>query len=155
MNLIGDIVKSDVGIITVIASPGTIFKSEKFTEVGPDQLNDYVRNWLSRLSNELLSVPIQRQIEVQQQELQNILNQLNDIPQEYFSKEEGEYVKHKLEELEERLTKNLQDTITVKTELRDKTNAIANDISLLRSNIEILNKRGWIKALATRTFDWA
>lgn len=154
LNVAEPVYRSEVTAL-VIASPGVMFKTEKFQDVATTQLNEHVKTWLSRLTNELLSVPIQRQIDAQHQEIQQILGQLNDIPQEYFSKEEGEKVKAKLEDLEARLVKNLGETITDKKELEQKTKAIVQDIAVLKDTVQVLNKPGWAKALVTRTFDWA
>jgi hypothetical protein len=154
LNVAEPVYRPDVTAL-VFASPGIMFKTERFQDVTTSQLNEHVKTWLTRLINELMSVPVQRQIEEQHQEIQQIIGQLDNIPQEYFSKDEGERVKAKLEDLEARLVKNLGETITDKKELEEKTNVIVQDIAVLKETIQVLNKPGWAKALVTRTFDWA
>jgi hypothetical protein len=153
MYLSGDVVQGEVEI-TVTASPGEIFKREKTENVRPNQLNSHIKAWLTRLINELVSVPIQRQIEEQQREIENILGQLDDVPKEYFSRQEAEDLRFRLEEMEARLTSNLQETVTNQAELKTRVKAISDDMAILKENINVLNKRGWAKSLVTRTFEW-
>jgi hypothetical protein len=153
MRVSGDVIKEDVRV-TISMCPGTIFKREKASAITPDMLNEQIKLWLVRLSNELSSIPIQREVAEQRERLENILEQLQDIPKEYFSKEEGERLKSKLEELEDRLTANLANTVEDQAQVQSKVEVIISDISLLKENVAILNKQGWAKSFVTRTFEW-
>lgn len=154
MALDGEVVQGDVAI-EVVACPGGMFKRERYEGVKPAQLNEHIKNWLQRLSNELSSVPIQRQVEEQQREIQHILEQLEDVPKEYFTKQEAEGLRLKLEEMEARLVDNLQSSIANQTELDKKVKSITSDMSYLKENMATLNKQGWAKSFVRRTFEWA
>lgn len=154
MFLAGAIVPTDVEV-SIVFCPGGMFRRERVDKVQTAQLEQHIKNWLSRLSNELASIPVQRQIEEQQAEIQNILGQLDDISRDYLTREEAEKIGKKLDEMEARLTNNLQETLTNQTELEGKVKAISNDMSLLKENMTILNKRGWAKSFVARTFEWA
>ncbi len=141
--------------MTIIASPGSVFKKERYDQIHSSKLSDHIKAWLSRLSNELASIPVQRQIEEQRQEIQQILTQLDDLPNEYFSKQEADVLRSRLDALEASLTDNLKETATNQRELQIKVKAITDDVNGLKENINVLNKRGWAKSLVTRTFEWA
>jgi len=132
-----------------------MFTTERIGAVWANQLNGYIKDWLKRLDEELSSIPLQRQIEEQHQEIQLIFEQLRDIPKDFISKQEAEGLSARLDELETRLTKNLQETVADQAELETKIKTISDDMSLLKENMNVLNKRNWAKALVTRTFEWA
>lgn len=140
--------------VQIIASPGVIFKTERI-DAHTRELNDQITSWLTRLGNELASIPIHRQLEEQQLEIQNILEQLDDIPRDYLTKPEAEQLAAKLDDMEARLTKNLQESVTNQAELQTKVETISNDMSVLKEDLKVLSKRGWAKSFVTRTFEWS
>ena len=84
-----------------------------------------------------------------------MFEQHGNIPTDYFSRQEAEHLRNRLDELEARLKQNLQDTIEDQTEMQTRIDELANEMSVLKENVDVLNKRGWAKALVTRTFEWA
>ncbi len=154
MPLVDEVVTEPV-YAAITASPGKIFDKEATASVNAVALEDHIRAWLQRLDDELSSIPVQRQLEEQQQEIDKLCEQLGNIPKDYFSRQEAEYLKGRLDDLEARLTENLRAATEDQTELQTKIDEISNDMSALKDNIDVLNKRGWAKALVTRTFEWA
>lgn len=140
---------------TITTTPGHMLITESVSNVRATELSDYIKNWLHRLDEELSSIPLQRQLEEQHKEIEFIFQQLNEIPNDFISKQEAESLRFRLDDLEERLTKNLQETVTDQKELENKIKAISDDMSALKENMNVLNKRGWAKSLVTRTFEWA
>src|SRR5215217_3943501 len=140
--------------VEIVASPGNIFNKERF-ETTVRSLSDQIQNWLSRLASELSSVPVQRQVEEQRQQIQDILNELADFPKEYFSQEEAEAVGSKLDDLEARLIKNLEENETNRQLLESKIKTIEADMAMLKDNIQVLNKAGWAKSLVIRAYEWS
>ena len=140
--------------VALTLCPGHIFEQESFN-VRASALTDNIKNWLSRLRNELASIPIQREMEEQRRQILDIVKQLDDVPGEYFSKQEAEAVKAKLEDLESRLIKNLEETETNRKEAKEKIKIITDDMAVLKNDMQILSKKGWAKSLMTRTFEWA
>ena len=39
--------------------------------------------------------------------------------------------------------------------MQTRIDELANEMSVLKENVDVLNKRGGAKALGTRTFEWA
>jgi len=140
--------------VEIVANPGNIFNKERF-ETTVRYLNDQIEHWLSRLANELSSVPIQRQVEEQRQQIQDILNQLGDFPKEYFSQQEAETVRGKLDDLEARLIKNLEENETNRQGLEAKIKTIEADMIVLKDNMQVLNKGGWAKSFVIRAYEWS
>jgi len=69
MTLSEDAIQGEVYFFLTV-SPGDMFMKEAAKYVKPKELEDYIKAWLQRLDDELSSVPIQRQLEEQRQEIE-------------------------------------------------------------------------------------
>jgi antirestriction protein ArdC len=98
--------------------------------------------------------PIVRQVEEQERLLDDLMQQVQGLPDEYFSKDEAQDLVRRLEELEHRLSDNLAANINDKAQLNSQIQAIVSDIQMLKDNIGSLKKPGWAKALMVRAAEW-
>lgn len=134
--------------------PGEMFESETLSIDDSSGLLTVIKKWISRVDAEIKNLPLRREIELQQQQIAEILEQLEDIPGTYFSKEEGETLREKLAELEQKLIDNQKTATQEAATLKANTEQIVKDMSVLKASIDTLSKKGWTKAFVSRTFEW-
>lgn len=140
--------------IAITNCPGEVFDNEQFGIESTSMLLPSIRDWLKRVQAEIKNIPIQRELEQQQQQIQDILTKLEDLPNEYFSREEGDSLKQKLDELEARLVDNLKNSEKQESEVRASVAGIVKDMNVLKENIATMNKRSWAGAFTVRALEW-
>lgn len=140
--------------ITVESSPGELFQKESLSFDGTTSLLVGVKAWSQRLNQELISAPIQRKIAAQQIEIDQLLESMEDLADEYFSREEGEELRRRLDALEEQLSAAAKQTIPDEKELANALDRIHNDIEDLKVQSDRLRKPGWFKLSALRALQW-
>jgi chromosome segregation ATPase len=128
--------------------------TEEVAYTSKTELLSGITEWVIRVRNELRAIPIYRKIETQQQELEEMLKQFSDLPNEYFSQEEAEKLKQKLEQMEEQLKQSLEQSIADKKELEEKVKSLHADMETLRQNLQVLKKRGWVNSLLVKAANW-
>ena len=137
------------------ASPGELSAVEPVGFKGLDGLREGIAEWLKRLRTELQTEPVIRQFAEQEQALADLLQQVQDLPDVYFSKEEAQDLVRRLEELERQLAENLSQNVADKNELASRVAAIHADIEMLKQNVGNIKKPGWARALVIRAAEWA
>jgi hypothetical protein len=137
----------------VITCPGSTYNLE-VDRVSSEELATCIRTWLKRIETELLEAPYKRDLRDQQEQINKIVEQFQDLPNGYFTREEGDALRQKLADLEERLVENLTVSIEDQFELMQKTQVITKDMETLKNNITALDKRGWTTSLLVRSLGW-
>ena len=137
-----------------VRRPGEITGEENFLYFGIEDLNFGFSNWMDNISEELRSVPVRREIEKQGKVLEEILGRLTDIPDEYFTREEAEDYRSRLDELERRFSEKLRNDAESNGHLEAQIENLRQDVEVLKSKLELLKKPGWMKAMAVRVTSW-
>lgn len=141
--------------ISAQTSPGEISEAEHVSYVGKRELFVGIQEWLIRVKDELLATPSHRQASEQKEQLEDILTNLPDFDNEYFSQEEVERLKKNLEELEIRLAENIKNTVTDQKEQKKRIEKLENDINILKAKLSSHKKRAWAGSVSTRLIQWA
>ncbi|MFN8308863.1 MAG: hypothetical protein U0T73_02770 [Chitinophagales bacterium] len=134
--------------------PGTLTLSEFFSVLGENNFYKLINNWLDNLWEELLAIPVNRQMENQEKILQDIKDKLNDIPDTYFDKEEAEALKTKIDELEKRFEEKLGVEISDKKALKKQLDELHAEFENLKATLHSVKRGGWYKSFFTKTFVW-
>ena len=137
-----------------IAQPGDIGVTENFRVYGRTRFVAYIRQWLMRLRAELEALPINRLVEEQRQRIEDLIGQLDDLPNEYFSRTEAQELKDRLDRLEEQMVSSVIANAAKDEDVSKRVTALENDFAALKENVEILKKPGWARAFATRVTKW-
>ncbi|RYX87031.1 hypothetical protein EON73_02270 [bacterium] len=69
--------------------PGPLSFQETFSFTGQEKVFEKITTWLNCIWEELTSNPIVKQIEKQRKDIEEIIENFNDIKEEFFSKESG------------------------------------------------------------------
>jgi hypothetical protein len=141
--------------ITTQESPGQMGETERYTYSGKSELLSGISSWVGVVQQELLAIPIYRQAAEQREQLEEILSQFESVGDTYFSQEEAQEMKKRLEELEQRIAENLKNTVTDQTELKTKLQNLESDMNALKEKLASHKKRGWAGAVAVRVLEWA
>jgi hypothetical protein len=136
-------------------SPGEISNTEFLAYTGKRDLFNGIQAWLTRVRDDLLAIPKQRQTSDQKAQLDEILTELPELDDEYFSPEEILRLKQKLDELEGRLAENIMMTVTDQKEQKEKLKSLEEDIIMLKGKLGSHKKRGWAGTVSLRLIRWA
>jgi len=144
--------------ISVEYTPGTILFTNEISKVKMEEYFTIITQWLSNLREELESAPLWRQVTSHQEKLEEIEKiidqQANDNADLFFSKEEGNQLKEKLNQLEKILQENLKETNTEEEELEEQQEKLHKEVEMLKVQVEYLNKKKWLLSLSTKFMNW-
>jgi hypothetical protein len=134
--------------------PGAIVENESIILKGKDSLLSSISNWLFAINEEMTYMPFVREFEEAKAKFSVMEEKFNEIPNQYFSKEEGELLKQKLENLEKDFEQKLREEIVSKETLENEIFIMKQDLEQLKSQVDSLNKRGWFKSFGTKIYGW-
>lgn len=134
--------------------PGHYRMSESYSYKGEETFLDSITKWTVRVYEELKSRPLHRLQVEQQKKLDELFEQIESISDDYFSAEEGNQLRERLDQLEEQLA----NTILARTESEEQQEhelaQLRQEIATLKNTVEALNKSNWVKSLMVRAFGW-
>lgn len=134
--------------------PGPLAYNESFTFTGIEGLYSRIKEWLDCIWEELLSNPIIKKIEEQQIEINKIVENFDRLEDDYFSIEEAEDLRIRLNKLEEDLKGQIEENSKDKKEAESKIIELQNDIDTLKQTVESFKKKSWLKGFTGKVFKW-
>ncbi|MBN9483724.1 MAG: hypothetical protein BGO70_08970 [Bacteroidetes bacterium 43-93] len=135
-------------------SPGILAHSEDFINEGENGIACAINAWLKNLWEDITIAPELRQFNSQQEEIEKIKERVNGMPNEYFTVEEGEELKSRLDKLESQLTEKLNTENPDASDAEKQINKLHSEIEVLKQTIFSLKKPGWFKSFITKTMTW-
>lgn len=141
--------------ISASECPGEFSESEHTSYPRKNQLLTAIGHWAQRIQTELRAIPIYREVEAHAKEIEALLQRFENVSDEYFSHEEAEKLRDKLDELEEKMRQNLEQSAGEKKDIERRIAAIHADIEALKQSADALKKRGWVRSLVVRATNWA
>jgi hypothetical protein len=139
-------------IISII--PGKIWETERTEVKGSSSIKNTFKEWLDNIWKKIMIDPVHRILEEQKFKVDEILNAIKDFPDEYFTVNEAEELREKLDDLEKNMMENLQNTITDKKELEAEIKSLHNEINTLKTTLTSFKKPKWFQSLGTRIGVW-
>ncbi|MCK6256816.1 hypothetical protein LCY76_09440 [Fictibacillus sp. KIGAM418] len=140
--------------ISLDRCPGIVVKNESKNVKTRGTLVEDITSWLRAMEEEMSYTPFAREFTKTKERFTVMEEKFNEIPDEYFSKEEGEYLKEKLENLEFDFEQKLREEMANKVNLENEIEVMKKDLEQLKSQVELLTKRGWIKSFGTKMYTW-
>lgn len=134
--------------------PGEMSYIENVSFWGKDALLTQIKSWLTYLKSDLISAPINRILVQQKQEIERLEKAIKNFPDEYFSIDEAEEYKEKLDSLEELFVEHLKNQVEDENKLKEQIEKINNDIDMLKQTILSLKKQGWVSAFIVKITTW-
>lgn len=135
-------------------SPGPLAYEETFAFKGEDGVFERITIWLNCIWEELSSNPIVKQVESQQQQIDDIFDKFETIKDDYFTNEEASDLRKRLDELEESLKSQISKNSEDKKILEQEISNLHTDIDTLKQTILSFKKKGWLKSFTSKVFKW-
>lgn len=133
--------------------PGELVLTENIA-FESDELRSKINQWLNCIWQELNSNPISKNLSLQSENFEKLKSKLENISEDYFTKEEGEEIKLKLKTLEEELRKKIEEVYNEKSEQSKQIKDLREQIDILSKTIFSLNKKNWFKSSITKIYKW-
>ncbi len=145
---------SDDFKVQLRTAPGEISEIEEKRASGKAALLGEIKFWVNRIEEDLKTVPLSRLILENKESLENLIEQFENMDDSYFTVEESEKFKLRLDELEERLANNIRENISDKKEQDAKISELENEINTLKQKIDSHSKKAWAGVFVSKSLDW-
>lgn len=140
--------------IVAEASPGEFYFTEPLTFDTPAAMVVGIHDWVDRIESELQARPVNRELQRQQQEIEGLIQQFQQMPEQYFTRDEAEDVRARLDALEERLAENIRQNVENERQAEAKIAKLHADIETLKDRLDAFDKAGWAKTFFIRVAKW-
>lgn len=146
---------SEEFVISANVFPGEINTNEYLTFNGKSKLLAGLAEWRNRVYEELMAIPVLRRSEEQRQQIEKILEDLGDLDESYFTKDEANTLKDRLDDLEARFAESIKMHLDDKTAQEQQLGSLHAEISDLKAKTDTRTKRGWARSFAKRFVEWS
>jgi hypothetical protein len=140
--------------IKVERRPGILVGYEVEYLSEKDEVLAELEDWLIAINEEMGLMPFAREIHETKTKFSILEEKFNEIPDQYFTKEEGEKLKQTLEAIELEFEQKLREELANKMNLEEEITQMKADMEQLKTHVEILSRRGWIKSFGTKLYTW-
>jgi hypothetical protein len=134
--------------------PGTVWANVTMDADDGYDVTGAIREWLYSILELLSLSPVERRIEEQRIKIEEILTSMKEFPNEYFSAEEAEDLKSKLDALEATLTESIRKNATDQKEMQAQLDKLRTEMETLKLTLGSLKKPKWYQSLGTRIGLW-
>src|SRR5690606_30993205 len=102
--------------------------------------------WTKRITAELLAGPVKAKLDAQAKALDELAGIVGDLGEEFFSREEAEAIRTRLDALEEKLKADVATKEENQAAREKRIAAIERDIEILKAQVESLPRNGFVRA---------
>ena len=134
--------------------PGEIELIEKTNVRGSDGVVKHITNWLVLIWDELMSIPVNRELDELKKSVDDLFSQMKDVPNEHFSTLEQEDFKTKLDDLEKKFEENYKLQQLEKEDLESKLKTLHTEIDALKKTLKVFKKQNWFKSFGAKVMSW-
>ncbi len=142
-------------IISANVFPGEININEFVKFKGKAKFFQGLEEWKARVYEELLTIPLIRQSENQKQQIEEILEELDDLDNTFFTRGEAEALKERLDELEARFVDSIKLHAEDEDRQGERLKTLHEEIEDLKSKTESRTKKGWARSFAHKFVTWS
>lgn len=134
--------------------PGELNWKESHPLYGKSGLSSSISEWVARLKEELLAIPVYRQVDEQRKSLEEMFERLQNMENVSFSREEAEELKAELDKLREQMIEHIKASSENQAAQNQKIQSVINDVDALKVSVDALSKPNWARAALTRFYKW-
>ena len=113
-----------------------------------------MREWLDRLYDDVVALPIGRQLAEHGHAINELKERLVILPDEPMSQADVEAFNEGLEKLKSEISEQLEREAANTQDLENKVAELTRDIYFLKSTLNTMNKRQWGELLLARVNQW-
>ena len=113
-----------------------------------------VYEWTVRVYEELSASPLIRKVEENQKQLEQLGDVIDNLSEEYFTRNDAEHLVRRLEELEKLYTEKMVNSEAHIEKVQIKLEQYSADIEVLKEQVFVLTQKSWFKKFVTKTIDW-
>lgn len=138
-------------------NPGTVAIIVKKENLLKQEFLMAIREWLKNTYNEMTNSPVERKVKEHDEILKSWQEKIQSMGEEgehFFTKEEGEDLRKKLNELEELLKNEIIGKEESEYEQKQDLDKLNSEINTLRQHLKVLNKKNWFLSFSVRLFAW-
>lgn len=138
-------------------NPGAVTTAVKKDNLLRQEFLMAIREWLNNTYSEMTNSPIERKLKEHDEILKSWQEKIHSMGEEgehFFTKEEGEELRNKLNELEELLKNEIVEKSGNDYAQKQDLDKLNSEINTLRQHIEVLNKKNWFLSFSVRFFNW-
>lgn len=137
-------------------SPGEVNVTETFVVGDLGGFLKVITRWLNLLKEDLINEPTRRALESQQAQINNLVESVGDIEDIYFTNQEAEALRQRLDALEKRFEEQLRNDKTMKkADLDERLEKMTKQIEALKQQVGVLSKKSWLKTFVGRFVTWS
>ena len=141
-------------VFDIYCKPGLVLSEESCSlDMGHFEggIEMNIRKWLIRTKNEMLNPVQERYINSKIQNFRKELDaKLNEIEDTFFTKEEGEKLKERLDILEQMISEEKFKN----TDLQSEIDKMRSEIEFLKDTVDKIEKKKWIKNAILKIWSW-
>ena len=135
-------------------NPGFVLSEESDTitmKYIERSIEDSIHDWLRRTKKEMLNPVQERYINMEIQDFRKELDaKLNEIEDTFFTKEESEKLKERLDILEQMIS----DEKLKNADMQSEVNKMRSEIEFLRNTVDKMERKKWIKNAFLKIWAW-
>ena len=145
---------NDEYIFSVTVRPGHESIEESLSTKSRSELTSELREWLGRLYDDVVSLPIVRQFQEHARTIDQLKERLETLPDEPISQADIETCREDLEKLKTEIFKRLEKEVDDTKQLQTKVDDLTQDIDFLKATLNSMTKRKWSELLFSRLHKW-
>ena len=151
--------RTDKGVtyhnVTLQFSPGRLNLIETGTADGEDSLLQEIKEWAERLRVDLMTTPIGREIEEQEQRIQDLYDKIGLKDDEPLAPKETQSLIERIRDLERRMAENIEKHEKDQASIKWRVEELHQQVEALCVIVQQSTKKGAIRALLGRVFSWS
>ena len=137
-----------------VVRPGYESVEETLGADSRTELESELRSWLGRLYDDVVSLPIGRQLHEHTRAIDQLKERLAVLPDEPMSRTDVEVVSEGLEKLKTEFLKQLEKESANTKQLENRVGELTRDIEFLKHTLDSMTKRQWSELLWSRVQQW-
>ncbi|MFE4352451.1 hypothetical protein [Peribacillus butanolivorans] len=150
--------KDMADMYSIMYSPGTYLTKESKVTHSIAEFFHIIGDWVQLLRLELKASPIGRQLAENEEKIQEIQDIIEEKFKEdtnvFFSKQEGNELKDKLDELEKLFKEKIGSIEKDESSLEKESEKLHEEVDMLKEQVDYLPKKKWATALAVKFLNW-
>lgn len=140
-------------------SPGELSDEESMSYSDEKSLHEAIKTWLLMLEEQMINKRdlkiLRKKLEEQETVIFNINAKIDGLVEDSFSDEEEEVLNNKLDEIRAEINSKLDEHNSKSEAYKEELSKMKLEIEFLKSTIDQMNKKDWLKMFAIKVFNWS